>query len=395
MNRKIEFAFLNAGHFLDHFFMLIFATASALALAGEWGLDYARLIPYATPGFVAFGLCTLPAGWLADRWSRRGMMNLFFLGLGASSLFTSLAGGPLSMALGLLFIGVFASIYHPVGLSLVIEGRLKTGMPLAINGVFGNLGVAGAALITGWLIQLAGWRAAFAWPGLVCLAVGLAYLALTLAGRKRPAQQKRRTGSPAASPGKALERALLLRAFAVVLVTTALGGLVFQSTTFALPKIFAERLTDLAGSASLVGQYAFYVFALAACGQLVVGFLVDRYSVRGVFAAAAVMQAVPLALMVGLADWPALLAAMAFMLGVFGQIPINDVIIGRITASQWRSRVFALRYIVTFSVSASSLPLIAWIVGAWGFDRLFVVLAMAAGGIFLAVLALPRLVSKR
>jgi hypothetical protein len=86
---------------------------------------------------------------------------------------------------------------------------------------------------------------------------------------------------------------------------------------------------------------------------------------------------------------------MAFMLVVFGQIPINDVLIGRITRSEWRSRVYALRYIVSFSVMASSLPLIAWIHGRWGFDSLFTVLSMAAACAFILVLMLPRAVSKK
>ena len=69
---RLNFLFLNVGHFLDHLFMLIFATVAALRLAEEWGMSYAALIPYATPGFVAFGICAIPAGWLADKWSREG-----------------------------------------------------------------------------------------------------------------------------------------------------------------------------------------------------------------------------------------------------------------------------------------------------------------------------------
>ena len=86
----------------------------------------------------------------------------------------------------------------------------------------------------------------------------------------------------------------------------------------------------------------------------------------------------------------ALVVAVAFMLAVFGQIPINDVLIGRITKSAWRSRVYALRYIVTCTVMASAVPLIAWIHAGWGFAQLFQVLAVAASAIFLAVLLLPR-----
>ena len=172
--------------------------------------------------------------------------------------------------------------------------------------------------------------------------------------------------------------------------TTAIGGLIFQSTTFALPKIFDERLQELAGSATAVGGYAFLVFAIAALAQLVVGYLVDRYSVRTVFALVAALQSVLFAFMYQLTGVPALIVAIAFMLVVFGQIPINDVLIGRVTNSEWRSRVFSLRYIVTFSVAAAVLPVIAGIHATWGFGALFVVMAVAASGIFAAALMLPR-----
>ena len=56
MKDRQHFLFLNIGHFLDHFFLLIFATASALSLATEWQLSYGQLIPYSTAGFIAFGL---------------------------------------------------------------------------------------------------------------------------------------------------------------------------------------------------------------------------------------------------------------------------------------------------------------------------------------------------
>ena len=126
---RLNFLFLNVGHFLDHLFMLIFATVAALRLAEEWGMSYAALIPYATPGFVAFGICAIPAGWIADKWSREGMMIIFFIGIGVSSIATALADSPIEIATGLFAIGVFAAIYHPVGLAMVVHGRKKDRHP--------------------------------------------------------------------------------------------------------------------------------------------------------------------------------------------------------------------------------------------------------------------------
>ena len=386
---RLNFLFLNVGHLLDHLFMLIFATVAALRLSQEWGMSYAALIPYATPGFIAFGICAIPAGWIADKWSREGMMIVFFVGIGASSIATALADSPIGIALGLLAIGVFAAIYHPVGLAMVVQGREKTGIPLAINGVFGNLGVAAAALLTGFLIDTGGWRSAFVLPGAVSIALGAAYAAFLWSGRgARPAEKG--VARMASGGAAQIARATFRRVLAVIVVTTAIGGLIFQSTTFALPKVFDERLAGLAGSATEIGGYAFLVFAVAGLAQLVVGWLVDRHSVRAVFAIVAGLQAVFFAAMIQLTGISALIVAIAFMLAVFGQIPINDVLIGRIASSAWRSRLYAVRYIVTFSVMASALPVIAGIHAGWGFSALFVTMAVAAGGIFAAVLALPR-----
>ena len=391
MNRKrIEFLFLNVGHFLDHLFLLVFATAAALTLAREWNMSYAELIPYATPGFIMFAAGSIPAGWIADKWSREGMMAIFFIGIGASSIFTAGAETPLQIAFGLAAIGLFAAIYHPVGLAMVIQGREKTGVALAINGIYGNLGVACAALLTGALIDWTGWRAAFVLPGALAIVIGIAYSAFILGGRKTAAAEDGPPPSVQAADAPAFGRPMLIRLFAVIFFSTAVGGLIFQSTTFALPKIFDERLGDLAASASLVGWYVFMVFAIAALAQLCVGYLVDRHSIRTVFAVVAAMQAVFLAAMVQMTGMGALFVSVAFMLFVFGQIPINDVLVGRATTNEWRSRVFAFRYLLTFSVSASAVPLIAWIHGLWGFEALFIVLAAAAGAIFLSVLLLPR-----
>lgn len=389
---QVRFLFLNVGHFLDHFVLLIFATAAAVSLTTEFDLSYGELIPYATPGFVAFGLFAVPAGWLADRWSREGMMAVFFFGIGGAAVLTSFTSSPFQMAIGLTILGVFAAIYHPVGLAMVVEGRTKTGVPLAINGVFGNMGVASAALLTGFLIDTTGWRAAFWVPGFVSILAGATYLVFLRVDANAP-HVGARSEAPATT-SIPLSRQVLVRGFAIVFFTTAIGGLIFQSTTFAMPKVVEERLGDLADTSTLVGWYAFLIFSLAALAQLVVGYLVDHHSVRRVFLSVAGLQILFFALMAQLTGLLALATAIAFMLAVFGQIPINDVLIGRMAKSEWRSRAYAFRYIISFSVSATAVPMIAWIHTGWGFDALFGTLSVCATLIFCAVLFLPKIRSQ-
>ncbi|MEQ9639959.1 MAG: MFS transporter [Alphaproteobacteria bacterium] len=406
MNRdRIHFLLLNIGHFMDHLFTLIFATVAALALTREWGLSYGELLAYATPGFFAFGLFSLPAGWIADKWTRDGMMAVFFVGIGTAAILTGLAETPLQVGVGLFVIGMFAAIYHPVGLAIVTQKWRNTGMRIAVNGVWGNLGVASAALLTGYLIDNGGWRAAFFVPGGVSIAIGLLYAALrwpeVLAEPGRPPKGTAAPAAPAVSPDY---KALLLRVSAIVFLTTGVSGIVFQSTTFALPKIFDERAQGVAARlsewasgvvpgdadiATMVGAFAFIVFAVASLAQLVVGASLDRYGPRLVFMTVAVIQIVFFIAMPGLTDGLALAVALGFMLGAFGQIPINDYMIGKMASGPYRARIYGVRYVFSFTVLALSLPLIAFVYETWGFDTLFRVLAVSAAIIFAAVFCLP------
>ena len=389
--QNLHFGFLNVGHLLDHLFMLIFATVAALALATDWQMTYADLIPYAMPGFVAFGICAIPAGWIADKWHRHGMFCIFFIGIGVASMATSFANSPLQIGCGLFVIGLFAAIYHPVGIAMVVQGRVKTGMPLALNGVFGNIGVAVAALITGIIIDTFGWRAAFLLPGVISVAIGFAYVIFTRTGDLESLYPNEIPTDPARTSKVEIDRTILVQVFSIIFFTTAIGGFIFQSTTFSLPKILDERLNDFATNATEVGVWAFIVFTVAAFAQLLVGYLVDRHSVKLVFSIIAGCQVILFALMMNLAGAAAIIVSIGFMLMVFGQIPINDVLIGRIAKSEWRSRAFAIRSFITFTVMATSIPLIAWLHATWGFPALFLVLCISAAFIFSAVVMLPKI----
>ena len=373
------FLLLNVGHFLDHYFMLIFATVAALTLSAGWGMSYAELLPYGAPGFAAFALCSFPMGILADRWGRDHMMVVFFIGIGISSILTGFAQTPMQLGAGLLLIGIFGSIYHPVGLAIV-TGRWKhTGMRLAVNGVWGNIGVGCAALVTGVMIDLAGWRAAFFIPGIISILFALPYLQISRNVEELPPIG----GSAAAKPA---DYGPLWRVLICVYMTAVLGSIVFQSTTVALPEIFEERLVGLATmisdtlasfkleSASVIGALAFLVFAAASLAQLVTGHMLDKWGARPTLALVTIVQTAALLLMPGLTDLAAFAVALGIMLGVFGQVPVSDFLIGTTASKISRSRAFGARYMVSFLAFSGALPLIAVVQSNWGFDGLFYVL---------------------
>ncbi len=377
---RLRFFFLNLGHGYAHFFMLLYPTV-VLALEIELGREYGELLLPLTAGFVTFAAATLPAGWLGDRWSREGMLALMFLGLGAGAILAGVARTPWELAAALAVIGLFAAIYHPVGIAMVVETAGPIGRALGINGVFGNLGVAAAPLTAGLLSGLFGWRFAFLVPAAVALVTGLAFL---LAVPRGVAGARPGVGGGASmSGGRA-------RVVVFLVVAALFGGMVFHVTTISLPKLLGEKLGQAVSGPLGAGGLASLVFACAAFAQLAVGWLIDRYPIRPVALCVTALQ-VPLFILIArLTGWPSFAAAFVVMFLVFGGIPLHDTLIARYSAAAWRARLYALKYLLSLGVAATAVPLIA-LLHEWGggFSPLFLVLAMLMVAVAVAALALP------
>lgn len=376
--------FIHLAHTYDHLFMLLFPM-TVVALDGAWGLAYDELLALSFGGFIAFAAGTLPAGWLGDRWSRSGMLALFFFGIGLSSIATGFAGSPLGVALGLTGIGLFASIYHPVGIAMVVDDATHVGRALGVNGVYGNMGVAFAAIVAGGLGDLYGWRAAFLVPGGVALATGVVYMACLR-------EQRPRTGlseSPGSDHGG--DRQTRVRVFSVLILAALLGGASYTAMTVALPKIFDTRVAQLAGSGLGVGGVLAVLYGVAAFAQIIVGRLIDRLPIRAVYICMLLFQAPVLVIAARLQGPWFVVACFMVMALVFGAIPIHDALVARHTPAAWRSRVYALMYFVSLGVGALGAPLAALIYRlSGGFSWLFLVDAAAMVMIAGAAALLPR-----
>src|SRR5579859_6567901 len=380
-DRRFLVPFINLGHFLDHLAMLVFPTV-VLALGREWNRPYSELLPLALGGFIAFGVFSLPAGWLADHWSRYKMMLVFFFGIGASLFATGFAREPWQIALGLGAVGMFAAIYHPVGIAMLVAKPEKMGIALGWNGLYGNLGLAAAAIVSGALMDLWSWRAAFFVPGVLALAAGAGFA--TLVADPGPAAKKSR------GIGLHIDGRTMARIFLILVVATACGGVIFNSTTVAMPKVFDERLRELTQTNLGIGALVAVVYSMAAFAQLAMGALIDRFELRRLMIGIALVQIPLLALAANLQGWAMLAGAFAMMLAVFGQIPLNDAIVGKYCADEYRARVLAVRYVVSLGVAAVAVPLIALLHRTeGGFRNVFLVLALLAAGMLAASLFFP------
>jgi MFS family permease len=371
---------LNAGHALDHLFLLIFATAVG-AIAADWGMVWQDLMPYTVGAFVMFGLGSLPAGRLGDLWGRRAMMVVFFLGIGGASILVALTSGVWTLAAALTLMGVFASIYHPVGIPMLVQNARNPGFTIGVNGLAGNLGIAIAAMLTGFLVKQAGWRAAFAVPGAIAMLCGLLFLLLVPREEMAPARRPKKTVD--------LPPSVMARVILVMTLAAISSSLIFNFTTNGNGQLLAERLRGLVEDPATLGVLLAVVYTIGSLAQLVVGKLIDRYPLKWIYLPMVAAQ-VPLFLLAsGLGGWSLYVVMVAFMVFVFGSIPFVDAMIVQYVDDRMRSRVAGIRLAVSFSVSSLAVYLLGPTVKAAGFGTLLVVMAVISGFTTLFVALLP------
>lgn len=373
---------LYLAHAVDHLALLIFATAVS-AIAADFGLvRWEDMMPYTTGAFVMFGVASLPAGRYGDLWGRRAMMLVFFFGMGASLLLVAATQSPLQMGIALTLMGAFSAIYHPVGIPMLLQHAKKAGAVIGVNGLAGNLGIAFAALLTGFLVKQIGWRAAFAVPGIVALVLGIVF------ALKVP----REAASPASKRGGKLlhiDHATAVRVFAVLTCTTTLGSLIFNFTTNGNGELLRERVASIASDPAALGLLLAGVYAIASIAQVIVGRLIDRYPIKRVFLPIVAAQVVSFLLAARSDGWAFYVFAVAYMTFVFGAIPFTDAIIARFVDDSMRSRVAGLRLAVSFGFSSLAVWALGPFVKASGFTTLLFTMAVIASLTLLAVSFLP------
>ena len=377
-------AFLNLAHGMDHFVLLIYPTV-VIGLSAVYHRGYSEMIAVSTAAFVAFGVFSLPAGWLADRWSRRNMMTAFYIGCGLSLVGAAFAPSLEALGVALFALGMFASIYHPVGMAMLIEASQARGRTLAFNGVCGNLGVSLAAGISALLATWLGWRAAFLAPAAVAIVTGIIYFWLTPDDGHHAKHRKKVAAVP-------LTPRMMFALFGLFIVIALSSGTTFNLLTIALPKIVDERLAANV-PLLLAGSVATLVLICGAVAQLAVGRLVERFTPHGMFAVITGLGFLG-NLWAANADGIPLMVALAVAIAaIYGQVTVNDMVLARYTADAWRGRVYAVRYFLLFTSAATAVAMIAFLHQRGGFTLVLAVNAVIAFTMFVATTGLSFLVS--
>lgn len=380
-SKTISDIYLNISHFLDHFIMLVFAKA-AYDAGRHFGLNYEQIIVYGVAGFVLFGGMAPVAAQLADRYSRSLLMVVYHFGIGIAAVLAGLSQTVWQLGAAIGLIGVFAAIYHPVGIAMLIKSNRKIGLRLGINGVFGNMGVAAAPLIIGLLLTFGDWRLCFIASGLFCLGYGIVFIK-ALADEAAPKVRADTKMAKGFAPGWRM-------ALGAMLLSTASGGFIFGAMTFVVPRYFEISLPNISTSVAMTGLLASIVYAVASFTQVGVGWLIDRVAPKWVLFAIGIGQVVFVALAARFTDYALFFAMLVAMCFVFGQIPITDTILSRYVPDSWRARVLSIKFMVNLTIGASVLPICGVILQA-GYEMaaLFSLMSGLAVLVVMAGLILP------
>ena len=374
---------LNVGHGIDHMFLLIFATAVA-SIATEFGYaNWTDLMPFSVGAFALFGLGAMPAGRLGDLWGRRVMMIIFFVGMGVASLLVALTHNAWQLAAALTLLGAFASIYHPVGIPMLVQNVSNPGAVIGINGLAGNLGIAVAALVTGFLVKWIGWRAAFVVPGIIAIVCGVVFAAVCPRESSAPSRRKGGKAQVALSP------AALVRAFTVMTAAAVAGSLLFNFTTNGNAQLLSGGFVGVIEDPAVLGIMLAVIYTIASFAQIVVGRLIDSAPFKPLQLWMSVIQVPLFVVAAHTHDWGLFVALLAVMVFVFGSIPFTDAMIVRYVDDRMRSRVAGMRLTVAFGISSLAVWLLGPMVKTIGFSQALWIMAGVAAVRAAIVLLLP------
>ena len=382
-NLTLPDMYINIGHFLDHFMMLIFAKA-AFDAGRHFGLSYDEIIIYGTLGLFLFGAAAPLAGWLADKYSRSLIIIIYPFGVSLGAFLCFLSSSPIMLGFSIGVIGFFAAIFHPVGIAMLIRDSNKVGVRLGVNGVWGNMGVAAAPVLTGFIILNSNWQLSFLVPSIICLIFGIVQLKGFKQINIKEEKTKQKTSNGLVEGWKIVLLSLTM--------TTLAGGFIFGSLTFLIPRIFEVNLSGISVDIAITGLLAGIVYAIASLSQVGVGYLIDRYSPKIILGFVGIGQFLLIYLSSLYIDYALFFVMLMAMFFVFGQVPITDAILVRYVDDQWRARILSVKFLINLCAGASVLPLVSLFLGyGYTFSDLLTILSFLAIFVVISAYMLPKI----
>ncbi len=382
------------GHFLSHYNMLVFPSL-VLPLAGLLNMPLAAVLGLSLWQYLLFGITSLPWGLACDRFGAKPLMMVFFLGAGLCGLAAALvADNPTLLSLSLAGVGLFSGAYHPAGLGLVARGIKRIARGMAFNGIFGNLGLGAAPLITGLVVWLWGPRAGFVAMGVLNLA------GFALMGMLKMDEPERAQGQEARSAKG------LVGPFLILLTAMMLAGVTYRGLTVSLPTYLELNAPELltwfqaVGGAGVSGNLmativTALIFTVGAVGQYFGGWVGERMDPRWGYLYFHAVSIPAVLLMAWASNLPLVLLALIYVFFLLGMQPMENTLVSRLSPPAFQHTAYGTKFTLTFGVGAFAVKAAGWVEVAWGLPAIYVGIAcvtvVLVGSIALLINRTPKM----
>ena len=307
-----------------------------------------------------FGVGSLPMSFLYNKFGPKKLIAFSQLGIFISALSVSLSNSVITFAITNIFLGIFASIHHPVSLTLISEVFEKNiSKANAFHGVFGSIGVSLGPLIAFFAVSNLDWKSAF----LIVALFNLFIIPLSLIFIPKT----KKLNNVSLSDFKDRRQNNILKTFFIISLVVGLSFTIFN--TF-IPSVFSiEFGKDSNRLVSIIMLSGFI-------GQILSGILGDKFN-RSKLLSIVFFLLMPLFILIfyvgnfSLISISAILAIMMYSIQ-----PLINSIIKEIAPTNIRSIVFGSNFFIMFGVSGLAAYLGGIIADYYSFKVIFPIFSL-------------------
>jgi len=380
-NTSYTLLFSSIGHALMHMFAAFYFVI-ILTIEKEWSISYDQLIRLWSIGALLIGLGAIPFGWLSDRWSRSGTMTIMFIGMGLASILCGLSTSISFLFYSLSLLGLFCSIYHPVGIPWVIHSANKQGRALGINGIFGGVGIGSGAFVAGTLTELLNWQLAFILPGFISIIIGFILIYFIFINK---ISYKNIFINNIEQDHSRNEMILISL---IMLISMFALGLTFHNTQTALPKVFEIRIDNI--NSIQIGLMIGIIYFISGATTFIGGLFADRFNLKIIYLIGIFLQ-FPCYLGIAYVSGYSLVV-LCILAAVFNAsiLPTENLLLSKFTPQKYHGIVYGIKFILAFGSGPISVFLISEIYSiTLEFTYLFLINAIMMGLVSIFIIFLP------
>jgi MFS family permease len=264
----------------------------------NWSRAEVSLLPSVLA--LSAGISVLPVGWLVDRIEAR-LLIIAGAFLAAGSFLLASAAHSLTTMMGaylLLGIGISAGTVLPASWVLANWFTERRGLAMGIALSGSTVGGSLMTLVAGHVFQVAGWRTAYLVLGVPMVVVVVPLVALVVLSRPQGTSSMTVAEGARLLEGFETGEALHTRSFWMIVLAnfcfaiTATGSLIH----------LAAYLEGIGYKTSASAHVVSLIFAFAALGKVLMGYIADRLSARVALVVCFLTQAAALSLVFGTAS---------------------------------------------------------------------------------------------